>query len=114
MGRLHTTNGVCIAISQKRRDQPRLPGQNLSDGAFWAKRRSETNRLLDQKIHQQLAIVWNLDALRVLGCPILLYAARKPERLARIMMASAVLHAGADYIRTHTPEMIWRLHSGAS
>lgn len=67
-----------------------------------------------QKIHQQLAIVWNLDALRTLGCPILLYAARKPERLARIMMASAVLHAGADYIRTHTPEMIWRLHRGTS
>jgi len=65
-----------------------------------------------QKIHQQLAIVWHLDALRALGCPILLYAARKPERLARIMMASAVLHARADYIRTHTPEMIWRLHRG--
>lgn len=61
------------------------------------------------KIHQQLAIVWQLDALRTLGCPILLYAARKPERLARIMMASAVLHAGADYVRTHTPEMIRRL-----
>jgi dihydropteroate synthase len=67
-----------------------------------------------QKIHQQLSIVWNLDALRSLGCPILLYAARKPERLARIMMASAVLHSGADYIRTHTPEMIWRLHQGES
>ncbi len=67
-----------------------------------------------QKIHQQLSIVWNLDALRTLECPILLYAARKPENLARIMMASAVLHAGADYIRTHTPEMIWRLHQGAS
>jgi dihydropteroate synthase len=67
-----------------------------------------------QKIHQQLEIVWNLDALRVLGCPILLYAARKPERLARIMMASAVLHAKADYIRTHTPEMIERLlHAGS-
>jgi dihydropteroate synthase len=61
------------------------------------------------KIHQQLEIVWNLDALRVLGCPILLYAARKPERLARIMMASAVVHAKADYIRTHTPEMIEQL-----
>lgn len=67
-----------------------------------------------QKIHQQLAIVWNLEALRALGCPILLYAARKPERLARIMMASAVLHAKADYIRTHTPEMIWRLHRAGS
>jgi dihydropteroate synthase len=64
------------------------------------------------KIHQQLEIVWNLDCLRVLGCPILLYAARKPERLARIMMASAVLHAKADYIRTHTPEMIERLLHG--
>ena len=63
-----------------------------------------------QKIHQQLEIIWQLDALRPLGCPILLYAARKPERLARIMTASACLHAHADYIRTHTPEMIWRLH----
>ncbi len=65
-----------------------------------------------QKIHQQLAILWNLDAFRPLGCPLLLYAARKPERLARIMTASACLHARADYIRTHTPEMIWRLHQG--
>ena len=64
------------------------------------------------KIHQQLEIVWNLETLRVLGCPILLYAARKPEPLARIMMASAVLHAKADYIRTHTPEMIERLLHG--
>ena len=63
-----------------------------------------------EKIHQQLAVLWNLDAFRPLGCPLLLYAARKPERLARIMTASACLHARADYIRTHTPEMIWRLH----
>ena len=62
-----------------------------------------------RKIHQQLDIVWQLDRLRVLGCPILLYAARKPEPLARIMMASAVLHAKADYVRTHTPEMILQL-----
>jgi dihydropteroate synthase len=61
------------------------------------------------KIHQQLEIVWNLDALRSLECPILIYAARKPERLARIMMASALVHAKADYIRTHTPEMIGQL-----
>jgi dihydropteroate synthase len=61
------------------------------------------------KIHQQLEIVWQLDRLRVLGCPILLYAARKKEPLARIMMASAVVHARTDYIRTHTPEMIVRL-----
>ena len=66
-----------------------------------------------RKIHQQLEIVWQLDRLRGLGCPILLYAARKPEPLARIMMASAVLHAGADYVRTHTPEMIRRLLDGA-
>ena len=59
-----------------------------------------------EKIHRQLDVVWNLEALRELGCPILLYAARKPEPLARLMMASAVLHARADYIRTHTPEMI--------
>lgn len=62
-----------------------------------------------QKIHQQLEIVWNLDQIRSLGTPIFLYAARKPERLARIMMASAIVHARADYIRTHTPEMIVRL-----
>lgn len=63
-----------------------------------------------QKIHQQLAIVWNLDRLRAeLDCPILLYAARKPERLARIMLASAILHAGTDYIRIHRPETILRL-----
>ncbi len=65
------------------------------------------------KIHQQLEIVFRLGELRGLGCPILLYAARKPERLARIMTASAVLHARADYVRTHTPEMIWRLHDGS-
>jgi dihydropteroate synthase len=65
------------------------------------------------KIHQQLEIIFRLDELRTLGCPILLYAARKPERLARIMTASAVLHARADYIRTHTPEMIRRLCAGA-
>jgi len=29
------------------------------------------------------------------------------------MMASAVLHARADYIRTHTPEMIATLRSVA-
>ena len=62
-----------------------------------------------EKIHRQLEIVWNLDALRELDCPILVYAARKPERLARIMLASAILHARADYIRTHTPDMISRL-----
>lgn len=61
------------------------------------------------KIHRQLEVLWQLDALRTLGCPILLYAARKPERLARLMMASAVVHARPDYIRSHTPGMIEQL-----
>ena len=65
------------------------------------------------KIHRQLEMIFRLDELRVLDCPILLYAARKPERLARIMTASATLHARADFVRTHTPEMIWRLHGGS-
>jgi hypothetical protein len=51
-------------------------------------------------------VLWNLDRLRVLGCPILLYAARKPERLARILFASNVLFAGADIIRTHHPDIL--------
>jgi dihydropteroate synthase len=66
------------------------------------------------KIHQQLEIVWNLDRLRVLGCPILLYAARKPERLARILIASAILHAGADYVRAHDPALIRELEREAT
>ena len=59
-----------------------------------------------EKIHRQLEIVWQADRLRALGCPLLFYAARKPERLARIMMASSVLHARADYIRTHDPSTL--------
>lgn len=62
-----------------------------------------------EKIHRQLEIVWQADRLRSLGCPLLFYAARKPERLARIMMASSVLHARADYIRTHEPETLHAL-----
>jgi dihydropteroate synthase len=61
------------------------------------------------KIHLQHHVLWNLDALRGLGCPLLLYAARKPERLARIMMASAVLHARPEYVRTHEPWTLQRL-----
>lgn len=64
------------------------------------------------KIHQQLDVLWNLDALRALDCEILLYAATKPERLARILFASAVLHAGPDLIRTHHPETLVRLLGG--
>lgn len=61
------------------------------------------------KIQLQNRVLWNLDRLRVLGCPILLYAARKPEPLARLLFASNVLHAGADYIRTHHPDMLNQL-----
>jgi len=61
------------------------------------------------KIHLQLAIVLATERLRELGCPLLYYAARKPERLARIMMASAVVHARPEYIRTHEPEIVQRL-----
>jgi dihydropteroate synthase len=61
------------------------------------------------KIQLQNSVLWNLDQLRQLGCPILLYAARKPERLARILFASNVLFAGADWIRTHHPDMIQAL-----
>jgi len=67
------------------------------------------------KIQLQLDVLWNLAELRALDCPILLYAARKPERLARIMMASLVLRARPEYIRTHHPEMLDRLiHAAAS
>jgi len=66
-----------------------------------------------EKIHLQLEVLDGLDRLRALGCPILLYAARKPERLARIMMASAVLRARPDYIRTHEPEILAALRDAA-
>ena len=59
-----------------------------------------------RKTQLQNSVLWTLDQLRVLGCPILLYAARKPERLARILFASNVLFAGPDIIRTHHPDMI--------
>lgn len=59
-----------------------------------------------EKIHLQLEVLWNADVLRQLGCPLLLYAARKPERLARIMMAAAVLKARPEYVRTHEPETL--------
>jgi len=62
-----------------------------------------------EKIHRQLEIVWGSTRLRSLGCPLLFYAARKPERLARIMMASAVLHARPEYVRTHEPQILREL-----
>ncbi|MCA9511370.1 MAG: dihydropteroate synthase [Myxococcota bacterium] len=67
----------------------------------------------ETKIHLQLDVVWNTERLRGLGCPLLYYAARKPERLARIMMASAVLHARPEYVRTHEPETIRKLLAAA-
>ncbi len=66
-----------------------------------------------EKIHLQLDIVWQTERLRSLGCPLLFYAARKPERLARIMMASAVLHAGPEYVRTHEPRILRELSRAA-
>jgi dihydropteroate synthase len=65
------------------------------------------------KIHLQHQVLFHLDEVRALGCPILLYAARKPERLARIMMASAVLQARPDYVRTHHPDMLQKLLAAA-
>ena len=66
-----------------------------------------------RKIHLQLEVLANIDSIRTLDCPILLYAARKPERLARILMAEAVLRANPDYLRTHEPEIIQRLLAAA-
>lgn len=63
------------------------------------------------KIQLQNSILWNLDRLRGLGCPILLYAARKPEPLARLLFASNVLHSRPDYIRTHHPDLLNQLMS---
>jgi dihydropteroate synthase len=61
------------------------------------------------KAHMQLGLLWRLDELRSLGCPIMVYAARKPELIGRVMMASAVLHAAPDYVRTHHPDLIREL-----
>lgn len=61
------------------------------------------------KIQLQNSVLWNLERLRELGCPILLYAARKPEPQARLLFASNVLFAGPDIIRTHHPDLIQRL-----
>ena len=63
------------------------------------------------KTQLQNSVLWNLGELRQLGCPILLYAARKPEPLARLLFASNVLFAGADWIRTHHPDLIQALLS---
>ena len=65
------------------------------------------------KAHLQLEVLANLDRLRALGCPLLLYAARKPERLARILFAECVLRARPEYVRTHEPEIIARLLAAA-
>lgn len=66
------------------------------------------------KTQLQNGVLWNLDRLRALGCPILLYAARKPEPLARLLFASNVLFAGADWIRTHHPDIIQALLGAAT
>ncbi|MGR9051349.1 MAG: dihydropteroate synthase [Gammaproteobacteria bacterium] len=61
------------------------------------------------KIGQQFHIINNVQTFRALGCPLMLYAPRKPERLAYIAMAAAVLQSGVDYIRVHHPSMIRQL-----
>jgi dihydropteroate synthase len=66
------------------------------------------------KTQLQNSVLWNLERLRPLGCPILLYAARKPEPLARLLFASNVLFAGADWIRTHHPDIIEALLGAAT
>ena len=65
------------------------------------------------KTHLQLELLANIARIRELGCPLLLYAARKPERLARILIAEAVLRARPEYLRTHEPETIKRLLEAA-
>lgn len=61
------------------------------------------------KVQLQNGVLWHLDRLRALGCPILLYAARKPEYLGRILFASNVLHANPEFIRTHHPDILNQL-----
>jgi len=65
------------------------------------------------KTHLQLEVLANVACIRELDCPVLLYAARKPERLARILIAEAVLRARPEYVRTHEPETIQRLLAAA-
>jgi dihydropteroate synthase len=65
------------------------------------------------KTHLQLEVLASIERIRELGCPVLLYAARKPERLARILIAEAVLRARPEYVRTHEPEIITRLLAAA-
>ena len=65
------------------------------------------------KAHLQLEVLSRMDEIRALGCPVLLYAARKPERLARILFAESVLRARPEYVRTHEPETIARLLAAA-
>ena len=66
------------------------------------------------KTQLQNSVLWNLDRLRALQCPILLYAARKPEPLARLLFASNVLFSGAEWIRTHHPDLIQALLGAAT
>jgi len=65
------------------------------------------------KAYLQLEVLEHIEELRKLDCPLLLYAARKPERLARILFAQLVLQAQPKYVRTHEPEIIRRLQAAA-
>lgn len=66
-----------------------------------------------EKTHLQLEVLAHNEDLRALGCPLLLYAARKPERLARILIAELVLRAEPEYVRTHEPQTIRELQAAA-
>ncbi len=66
-----------------------------------------------QKVHLQMHVLANVERLRGLGCKVMLHAARKPEREARILFAEAVLRARPDYVRTHEPEILERLMAAA-
>jgi dihydropteroate synthase len=65
------------------------------------------------KTHLQLEVLAHSEELRSLGCPLFLYAARKPERLARILIAELVLRAKPEYVRTHEPQTIRELQAAA-
>ena len=65
------------------------------------------------KLHLQTEVLAQTERLRELGCPLLYYAARKPERLARILFAELVLRARPDYVRTHEPDTLRRLQAAA-
>lgn len=133
-GVAHSGASICLtfmpyADAYAMRERPRIPLRvdaimdHLGPELIRARRAGVTDVVIDpnlgiihpenddfQKIHQQMEVLGQMPVLRSLGVPIMLYAARKPERLARIMMAEAVIRAEPDYIRTHEPEILQALY----